>query len=108
MADVHVLSLYGEFDRSRKDWFEDKLGEIEGFGPRATTIVDLTNVDDLDSMYLYALVRIGQRLHREQPGREIFVVVPGSDVVRNAGDTLMRDGFRLFGDLSSAREYVGA
>lgn len=109
MPNVHVVAIHGEIDISQKQWIEGELSQIDGFGPSATTIVDLSDVRYLDTTFLNALCGVERRLAGDRPNSGLCVVMPTSNPVsRLFGITKLDAVFRLFEDMPSARRYIDA
>ena len=107
MTNVHVLALHGEIDISQKQSVEQELAQIEGFGPSATTILDLNDVGYVDSTFLNALCQLKRRLDNHEPTANLCIVAPRDTAVsRLFAITELDRVFSLFEDISSARRYA--
>lgn len=107
MAKVHVLTLHGEIDLSRKQWIEEELAQIERFGPHSRTIIDLSDVPYLDTTFLNALCRIRAGLVSDGLERAICIVCPSSSHLARIFELTQLDRvFRLFDSLPLAYKYA--
>jgi len=102
-----VLELHGEIDISRKAWIEQKLDQIEQFGPQTVTVVDLSDVDYFDTTLLNALLRVQKRMDAEHFASSICVVLPPNKFFLQMFTITKLDRvFRAFDAVPAARRYA--
>lgn len=104
MPHVHVLSLRGEIDITRKGWIEAQLAAIEALPAGTLAIVDLTAVRYLDTTFLTALSRVGRVVAHHRGNGSVRIVVPRDSLAHKILTFARFDTiFPLFEDLPSAR-----
>jgi anti-anti-sigma factor len=105
MANFHVLRLGGEIDLAQKQKIENDLSAIEGFGPDATVILDLSNVEYLDTTFLNALVRVRNGTGHAKRQGSIRLVAPRSNNIWQLFAITKQDRiFPLFDDMAAASQ----
>jgi anti-anti-sigma factor len=95
--DVTVVALTGEFDLAAVQKFDDALRDLEADDPRVL-VVDLNNLQFMDSSGLRALVMADNRAKRAE---RRLAIVPGPHVVRRVFEiTQLEDRLDLIDDAS--------
>jgi anti-anti-sigma factor len=85
---VAVVALSGEFDLAGVERFEAELRRLESESP-GVLVVDLTDLQFMDSSGLRALVMADQRARRTQ---RRLAIVPGPPAVRRVFEITQLDG----------------
>jgi anti-anti-sigma regulatory factor len=103
MVNLHVLPLSRDIDISQRQWIEHELAQIERFGPKALTILDLSAVRYLDTTFLNALLRVWNRVAKAEPQSCISIVTRSGGFISRLFEIAELDGiFHLYGDVPSA------
>lgn len=100
---MHLIALQGELGIERREWIEEKLGEIALFGPNSLTVLDLTDVSFADTTLLHALIQVKKHIDA-LPGSGVYVVAP-KYIERLFQITELDRTFPLFENVLSARWY---
>jgi anti-anti-sigma factor len=85
---VAVVALNGEFDLAGVERFDAELRRLEAASP-GVLVVDLTDLQFMDSSGLRALVMADQRARRTQ---RRLAIVPGPPAVRRVFEITQLDG----------------
>jgi anti-anti-sigma factor len=85
---VAVVALSGEFDLAGVERFEAELRRLESDSP-GVLVVDLSDLQFMDSSGLRALVMADQRARRTQ---RRLAIVPGPPAVRRVFEITQLDG----------------
>jgi anti-anti-sigma factor len=104
--DAHVLTFVGDLDLSRKAQILEELERIEHFGPRATTILDLTRVSYLDSTFFNALIHTQKHLSNAPPDGRICLVMRRRHSQQLFELMKFDQIFPIFRDLTTAFMYI--
>ena len=91
---IRVQAFHGELDASNRESIENTLDEIERFAPGTIAILDLSDVQYLDTTFLNALLRGGRHPR--------IVAPPQSMPSRIFAITKLDSQFDIFEDLASA------
>jgi anti-anti-sigma factor len=103
MDNLQVLELHGEIDVSRKRWIEHEFDKLEDLGPGTRAIIDLTQVEYLDTTLLNALMRVNARLARVRPGIRISLVASRDSMIWRLAEILQLDTvFEIFENMATA------
>jgi anti-anti-sigma factor len=104
MENLHVLTLHGEIEVSKKVRIERELDQIEHFGPGAFVIIDLTDVRYADTTFINALLRVRNRLATTQPRTSIALAAPRTSMICRLFEiTKLNRVFPFFDDVAAAR-----
>lgn len=107
-TNVHVISLHGEIDASRKDATEREMRQLDDLRD-AFVIIDLTDVTRIDATLLKLLLQLRERLHQRSDETIVTIVAaPASKVVRVLSVTGFDARFEIFNDISSAQKVAFA
>jgi len=105
MAQVREFAFHGEYDISQRAAIEKEFERLKAESSNATTILDLTDVDYIDTTFLNALVGLRNCIDHDDVD-SLLCIAAGRNLSRMFQITALDRMFPIFASMALAREYA--